>query len=107
MSKSKRSGPDALEMGGTSKNRKKVDQYGFTMHAKEESEENLKEEDSNNRGDDADSGVLGNINREGDVDRVGRRNDGKIVQTRSVTVAYDQVGEGEGGTTAATRWAAV
>ncbi|CCC09532.1 unnamed protein product [Sordaria macrospora k-hell] len=94
MSKSKRSGPDALEM---SRNRKKVDQYGFTMHAKEESEEDLKKADSNNG------------NTEDDMEGGGRRhdNDGRIMQTMSVTVAYDQVGEGGAGTTAATRWAAV
>ncbi|KAK3951096.1 hypothetical protein QBC32DRAFT_393309 [Pseudoneurospora amorphoporcata] len=96
MNKSKRSGPDALEMGSTARNKKKVDQYGFTMHAREESEENLKKRDSHND------------NAEEDMERErGHMNDGSIVQTRSVTVAYDQVGEEGVGTTAATRWAAV
>lgn len=93
-------------MGSTSRNKKKVDQYGFTMHAKEESEEdeeNLKKEDSNNSNTEEEE-------MEGGSGR-GRESVGRIVQTRSVTVtvAYeDQVGESGGGTTtAATRGAAV
>ncbi|KAK3388782.1 hypothetical protein B0T20DRAFT_457352 [Sordaria brevicollis] len=100
-SKNKRSGPDAFEMG-PSKNKKKVDQYGFTMHVKEESEENLKPA--------AGQEGLGRVESE-DLEQghEGNKCEG-IVQTRTVAVSYDQVGEGgegQGTTTAATRWAAV
>lgn len=90
-------------MGSSAKNRKKVDQYGFTMHAKEESEENLKPA--------ATQEGLRRVESE-DIEMGQGHGENKcegIVQTRTVAVSYDQVGEGDGQgtTTAATRWAAV
>lgn len=89
-------------MGSNSRKKKKVDQYGFTVHAKEESEENLSKEDSSNG---EDHSKLENHRDEMEGEHGGH--DSGIMQTRSVTVAYDQVSESGGGTTAATRWAAV
>lgn len=99
----KQTGLDAFEMGSNSRKKKKVDQYGFTMHAKEESEENLNKKDSNNGEDDS---GLGN-HRDEIVEGEHGEHDGGILQTTSVTVAYDQVSESGGETTAATSWAAV
>lgn len=85
--------PDALEL--RSKPKKKVDAYGFTIHAKEDSEENIVNPDKNSTTTSSDrhSGTYHSNDREG------------IIKTNSVTVAYDR-GE-EGPTSAATRWAAV
>ncbi|KAK3487188.1 hypothetical protein B0T13DRAFT_521415 [Neurospora crassa] len=99
---SKRTDPDAFEMGSNSRKKKKVDQYGFTVHTKEESEENLSKEDSSNGEDHSEL-----ENHRDEMEGEHGENDGGIMQTRSVTVAYDQVSESGGGTTAATRWAAV
>jgi hypothetical protein len=84
---------DALEL--RSKPRKKVDAYGFTMHAKEDSEEDIV-------GTNKQSPTASSHRRSGTYQPNER--DG-IVKTNSVTVAYDH-GE-DGPTSAATRWAAV
>jgi hypothetical protein len=84
---------DALEL--RSKPRKKVDTYGFTIHAKEDSEENIvsPNKQSPTSSSHRRSGTYHPSDREG------------IIKTNSVTIQYDQ-GE-EGPTSAATRWAAV
>jgi hypothetical protein len=77
-----------------------VDEYGFTMHAKEDSEENIVNPDKQMTTTTSSGRQSG--------DREYRSNDRKgpagIVKTSSVTVQYDQ---GEEPTSATTRWAAV
>lgn len=83
---------DSIEL--RSKPRKKVDVYGFTMHAKEDSEESIV-----NPGKHAETSSSG---RQSDTYP---ESEDKIVKSSTVTIAYDQ-GE-EGPTSAATRWAAI
>ncbi|KAB5555036.1 hypothetical protein GE09DRAFT_1123305 [Coniochaeta sp. 2T2.1] len=93
--------PDPLELRARPK--KKVDAYGFTIHAKEEgSEENI----VNNPAQDKQS-TASSERASGTYKRGGDRTDGGrgIMVTDRVTVAYD--GGEEGPTSAATRWAAV
>ncbi|OIW28762.1 hypothetical protein CONLIGDRAFT_703922 [Coniochaeta ligniaria NRRL 30616] len=87
--------PDALEL--RSKPKKKVDTYGFTIHAKEDSEENIVNPDKHSTTTSSGRQSPGTYHP---TDREG------IIKTNSVTVAYDQ-GEEGGPTSAATRWAAV
>ncbi|KAF4775205.1 hypothetical protein HER10_EVM0007803 [Colletotrichum scovillei] len=83
---------DSIEL--RSKPRKKVDVYGFTMHAKEDSEESIV-----NPGKNAETSSSG---RQSDTYP---ESEDKIVKSSTVTITYDQ-GE-EGPTSAATRWAAI
>lgn len=81
---------DPLEL--QSQPKKKVDTYGFTIHDKEDSEEN----------------IVDPRDKQSTTASSGRHSPGMgdgIVRTDSVTVAYDH-GE-NGATSAATRWAAV
>ncbi|KAH9239043.1 hypothetical protein K456DRAFT_1827471 [Colletotrichum gloeosporioides 23] len=77
---------DAIEL--RSKHRKKVDAYGFTIHAKDESEEAIVHPDKRSASASSD-----------------RRSGGYSQEDTAITVTYDQ-GE-EGPTSAATRWAAI
>lgn len=80
---------DPLELRPT---KKKVDQYGLTIHDKEASEERIVGQDGNSSASDGrQSGTYG-------------RDDG-IVRTNAVLVTYD--GGERGPTSAASRWAAV
>lgn len=84
---------DALEL--RSKPKKKVDEYGFTMHPKEDSEENIVDTSklSSTSSSRRQSGSYQPNDRDG------------ILKTNSVTVAYEP-GE-DGPVSAPTRWAAV
>ncbi|RSL54110.1 hypothetical protein CEP54_010058 [Fusarium duplospermum] len=76
-----------------SKPKKKVDTYGFTMHAKENSEESIVHPDKH-------SATTSSGRRSGSYPR-----DNGIMRTNAVTVEYGQMEDGP--TSAATRWAAV
>lgn len=76
-----------------SQQKKKVDMYGFTMHAKDNSEESIVHPDKQS--------ATTSSSRHSETFHA---HDG-IVKTNAVTIAYDH-GE-EGPSSAATRWAAV
>ncbi|KXH39127.1 hypothetical protein CSAL01_03158 [Colletotrichum salicis] len=83
---------DSIEL--RSKPRKKVDVYGFTMHAKEDSEESIVHPDKHS--------ATSSSGRQSDTYP---ESEDKIVKSSTVTITYDQ-GE-ERPTSAATRWAAI
>ncbi|KAE9568818.1 hypothetical protein CGMCC3_g15048 [Colletotrichum fructicola] len=112
---------DAIEL--RSKHRKKVDAYGFTIHAKDESEEAIVHPDKRSASASSDRRSGGysqeesehhhNHHRQHHRQHQHRHHGGtyhnhgehQIVKSTAITVTYDQ-GE-EGPTSAATRWAAI
>jgi len=83
--------PDPIELHD--KPKKKVDVYGFTIHAKDDSEENIVDLDKQS------------ANRSSSRQSVAYHPTDRIIKTDTVTVTFDQGDEGP--TSAATRWAAV
>ncbi|ESA41994.1 hypothetical protein NCU02327 [Neurospora crassa OR74A] len=75
---------------------------GLSKSSKQTGPDAFEMGNSNNGEDDSGLG-----NHRDEMEGEHGEHDGGILQTRSVTVAYDQVSESGGETTAATRWAAV